>query len=151
MQLNYKELFEYGCIISAYCFVFVLGSLNFLFFKYHIKLVLTNSTTIEALDPESLDRYKYDISIYENWVQVFGQKKIYWLFPVLSENARPVGDGLHWRTASFIEKENKNKHLANVSNIVNSTLADKEMEEKQKEKQKTKMIFMLLKIILKAR
>jgi hypothetical protein len=30
-------------------------------------------------------------------VQVFGEDKIYWFFPIITENGRPKGDGLSWK------------------------------------------------------
>ena len=77
--------------------------ITFLFGKfvaYHIKLVLTNSSTIESLDTENKDKYKkFCLSPKENFEQVFGKNKFYWFLPVNIEQAKPVGDGLLWKVS----------------------------------------------------
>ncbi len=77
--------------------------ITFLFGKfvaYHIKLVLTNSSTIESLDTENKDKYKkFCLSPKENFEQVFGKNKFYWFLPVNVEQAKPVGDGLLWKVS----------------------------------------------------
>ena len=77
--------------------------ITFLFGKfvaYHIKLVLTNSSTIESLDMENKDKYKkFCLSPKENFEQVFGKNKFYWFLPVNIEQAKPVGDGLLWKVS----------------------------------------------------
>ena len=75
--------------------------ITFLFGKfviYHIKLVFTNSSTIESLDTENKEKYKkFCLSPKDNFEQVFGKNKLYWFLPVNSEQAKPVGDGLLWK------------------------------------------------------
>ena len=75
--------------------------ITFLFGKfviYHIKLVMTNSSTIESLDTENKDKYKkFCLTPKENFEQVFGKNKFYWFLPVNIEQAKPVGDGLLWK------------------------------------------------------
>ena len=75
--------------------------ITFLFGKfviYHIKLVLTNSSTIESLDQENKDKYKrFCLTPKENFEQVFGKNKLFWLLPVINEQSKPVGDGLLWK------------------------------------------------------
>ena len=77
--------------------------ITFLFGKfvaYHIKLVLTNSSTIESLDTENKDKYKkFCLSPKEKFEQVFGKNKFYWFLPVNIEQAKPVGDGLLWKVS----------------------------------------------------
>ena len=77
--------------------------ITFLFGKfvaYHIKLVLTNSSTIESLDTENKDKYKkFCLSPKENFEQVFGKNKFYWFLPINIEQAKPVGDGLLWKVS----------------------------------------------------
>jgi len=76
--------------------------ITFLFGKfviYHIKLVINNSSTIESLDTENKDKYKkFCLSKKDNFEQVFGKNKLYWFLPVNVEQAKPVGDGLLWKT-----------------------------------------------------
>ena len=77
--------------------------ITFLFGKfvaYHIKLVLTNSSTIESLDTENKDKYKkFCLSPKDNFEQVFGKNKLFWFLPVNIEQAKPVGDGLLWKVS----------------------------------------------------
>ena len=79
-----------------------IGVATFLFGKfvlYHINLVITNSSTIENLDKENKDKYaKFCLSKKENIEQVVGKNKLYWLLPIISEEAKPEGDGLLWKT-----------------------------------------------------
>ena len=79
-----------------------IGIATFLFGKfviYHINLVIKNSSTIENLDKENKDKYsKFCLSKKENIEQVFGKNKLYWLIPIISEEAKPDGDGLLWKT-----------------------------------------------------
>jgi len=78
------------------------------FVLYHIKLVLRNSSTIENLDTENKDKYaKFCLSTKENIEQVFGKNKLYWLLPIITEEGRPEGDGMLWKT------NNNNQELIN--------------------------------------
>ena len=61
--LEEKIVFKYAVIIIAYIVTLVLCVLNSMFFKYHIKLVLVNSTTIESLDPENKENVKVRLDI----------------------------------------------------------------------------------------
>ena len=70
-----------------------------MFFKFHIKLVLNNSTTIESLDVEhKKDNDKFNIGARQNWEQVFGSEPLLWLIPIPTKRGRPDGDGLTWKT-----------------------------------------------------
>lgn len=57
-RLQYNNKLRAGLIISAYGIVVTLAFLITLFFKFHVKLVLSNSTTIESLDKEHKNEYK---------------------------------------------------------------------------------------------
>jgi len=69
-----------------------------IFFKFHIGLVVGNSTTIEHLEAKrnstaaALDQY--DVGCKFNWIQVFGVNKCLWFFPLVLEEGRPCGDGV---------------------------------------------------------
>ena len=103
-----REMYEKGmkydrqvhCVIVFFSFLFaaVFSGVIFVFFKFHVKLVLNNSTTIESLekDPKN-DNAKFNLGYYENWIQVFGENKWLWLFPIVTESGRPEGDGLNWK------------------------------------------------------
>ena len=89
----FQLLFTIGATIGNCIFAFIFG----MFVKFHIKLVLTNSTTIENLDKEHAEENsKFCLRPYENWIQVFGDDKRYWLLPIVCEKGAPRGDGLIW-------------------------------------------------------
>lgn len=58
LQLNEYLLIKYLVIVSGYLIVLVLACLNTMFFKFHVQLVMTNSTTIESLDLENAENKK---------------------------------------------------------------------------------------------
>lgn len=57
-QMSNEKLLEFVIVIPGYIGVLVLTVLNTIFFKYHVLLVLNNSTTIESLDQENKDNTK---------------------------------------------------------------------------------------------
>ena len=99
--INTKETNYFGFILIGINYIPTVV-ITFLFGKfviYHIKLVINNSSTIESLDTENIDKYKkFCLSKKENFEQVFGKNKLYWFLPVNVEQAKPVGDGLLWKT-----------------------------------------------------
>lgn len=62
-RLKYKDLFRAGLILSAYGTMLVISFLITFFFKFHIKLVYNNSTTIESIDKTGSESYKKVIII----------------------------------------------------------------------------------------
>lgn len=66
-----------------------------LFFKFHIKLVVSNSTTLDSIT--KVENEMYDFGFERNWVQVFGRNPWVWLLPITGRSGRPVGDGVNWR------------------------------------------------------
>ena len=95
-----KKINYFGFILVClnYIPIIVITILFGKFVLYHIKLVLTNSSTIESLDQENKDKYKrFCLSTKENFEQVFGKNKLYWMLPIINEKAKPVGDGLLWK------------------------------------------------------
>ena len=84
-----------------------------MFLKFHIKLVLTNSTTIESLDTEHQKDYeKFDIGYLQNWEQVFGCDVLFWFIPFPTKRGRPEGDGLTWKTRENTNLGNSNRQYA---------------------------------------
>jgi hypothetical protein len=94
---------KYIVTLPAYILVCILTVLNTMFFKYHVMLVLDNSTTIESLDKDNKEHLKFKLSYSENWAQVFGFETLFWFFPVFAESGRPNGDGLNWKISSAFE------------------------------------------------
>lgn len=58
LHLAEDKIINYLIVLPAYILVCVLTVLNSMFFKYHFTLVLTNSTTIESLDPDNKENAK---------------------------------------------------------------------------------------------
>ena len=98
-QIKYSEIFHAGFIIVCYLAVFIFSIIISMFLKFHIKLVLTNSTTIESLDTDhKKENEKFNIGYRQNWEQVFGTDVLFWFFPFPTKRGRPEGDGLTWKT-----------------------------------------------------
>ncbi|MCQ2816864.1 MAG: hypothetical protein MJ252_06330 [archaeon] len=102
---NFKEkIFHNMLIILSYAFDLVFTGVITCFFKFHLKLVFTNSTTIESLEKEHQnENLKFRLSLYENFIQVFGENKLLWFIPYVSEKGRPCGDGLTWKTTNIAQ------------------------------------------------
>ena len=98
-HIKYSELFHVGLVVICYAAVFVFSIIITMFLKFHIKLVKTNSTTIESLDTEhKKDNEKFNLGCRQNWEQVFGVEPLFWFFPFPTKRGRPEGDGLTWKT-----------------------------------------------------
>jgi len=87
--LGFAVLVTFGGVISV-------------FYKFHMDLVLQNSSTLDNLDkarnPEQAQAKNiYDVGSYENWLQVFGNNVWLWPFPVFGESGKPRGDGVEWK------------------------------------------------------
>ena len=95
-SVNISLMTKCFLIIFNHLILLVLTFLDFEFLKYHIKLVLSNATTIESLDADFMKKNKYNINKKENWEQVFGTNKFYWFLPYVNEKSYPKGDGLTW-------------------------------------------------------
>ena len=115
-HIKYSEIFHVGLAIICYLAVFIFSIVITMFFKFHIKLVLNNSTTIESLDTEhKKDNEKFNIGPRSNWEQVFGNDVFFWFFPFPTKRGRPDGDGLTWKTNenSTLESNIKVEESAN--------------------------------------
>ena len=81
--------------IVSFAVLFVMG----MFFKFHIWLVSSNMTTIENMNKErSGYNPHYNMGAKYNWLQVFGNNKLLWPFPVFMDSGKPIGDGVIWPT-----------------------------------------------------
>jgi hypothetical protein len=97
MKLQYALIIHALLIVGGYAAVFTFSIIILMFFKFHVELVLSNSTTIENLDVEHKnENMKYNVGNWNNWVQVFGNDRLYWLLPLKHEKGNPIGDGLNW-------------------------------------------------------
>ena len=104
-------------IIFNHAILLTLTYLDFEFFKFHLKLVFKNCTTIETLDPDFEKKNKYNIGYKENWEQVMGKNKLFWFIPFIIDIGYPNGDGLTWPVNELADEFNdhdinsKNKYL----------------------------------------
>lgn len=68
-------------LLTQLAFFFVILS----FFKFHVELVLSNSSTLDNLERQrnpNAGPNIYDVGAYENFVQVFGTNPLLWAIPV---------------------------------------------------------------------
>ena len=94
-------------IILNHCIDLVLTYLDFEFFRFHIKLVFKNCTTIETLDPDFDKKNKFNLSLKQNWEQVMGNNKIFWFIPFIIDTGYPIGDGLTWPVNELADELNE--------------------------------------------
>ena len=127
-HIKYSQIAKAILVIFAYLAIFIFSIIITNFFKFHIGLVLKNSTTIESLDQEhQKDFQKFNLSPRENWEQVFGCDSLFWFIPFPTKRGRPDGDGLSWRTNEStldsnikIEESNTKKYGSNFDTNYNS-------------------------------
>ena len=126
--VKYSEIAHLGFVIISYVAILVFSVIIAIFLKFHLKLVLENSTTIESLDTEHKnDNAKFNIGPRQNWEQVFGSEPWLWFFPISTKSGRPDGDGLSWKTKEQIgdsgiksNERNKNFGVNNFGNNINN-------------------------------
>ena len=124
-NVKYKEIAYLGFVVICYIAVFIFSIIISLFLKFHLQLVLDNSTTIESLDLEHKNENdKYNVGKRQNWEQVFGSEPLFWFFPFPTKRGRPEGDGLTWNIKDsgikIIENNNKNFGTNNYETNFNS-------------------------------
>ena len=85
------------------------------FFKFHVKLILENKTTIETLDHKGKEfKSKFDKGKWDNYYEVMGMSKVLWFFPLKRYYGKPKGNGIEW--GELIEEENEMKEGSNSNN-----------------------------------
>lgn len=68
-----------------------------MFFKFHIELLLENSSTLDNLQKQrnpNIGPNVYNIGAYENFLQVFGMSKYLWLVPIADSQQK--ANGVTW-------------------------------------------------------
>ena len=117
--VKFSELFHLGIVIISYVAVLIFSVVITMFYRFHLHLVLTNSTTIESLDNEhKKENEKFNIGKKQNWEQVFGTEPLFWFVPFPTKSGRPEGDGLTWKTTENLSEtgikinDSKNKNIA---------------------------------------
>ena len=116
---NLKFIYKNFIILLNNIILLGFTILDFNFFKFHIKLISSNLTTIETLDNDLMQNKKYDIGFINNFKQIFGENKVLWFLPINLPIGYPNGDGLTWPTKNdMISLENININTEN--NIINN-------------------------------
>lgn len=83
-----------------------------MFLKFHLRLALSNKTTIENLDKKGEDYISvYDIQPNRNWEQIFGMNRWLWPFPVFCGSGKPLGDGIYWPTNASLVGSDSGRSL----------------------------------------
>ena len=125
-HVKYNEIAHLGFVVICYVAIFIFSIIISMFLKFHIKLVLDNSTTIESLDTDHKnDNAKFNVGKRQNWEQVFGSDPLFWFFPFPTKRGRPDGDGLSWKIkepigdSGFKMNDSKNYGINNYENNQN--------------------------------
>ena len=122
---NLKFIYKHFIILLNNLILLGFTVIDFNFFKFHIKLIASNLTTIETLDNELMQSKKYDIGFVNNFKQIFGDNKLLWFLPINLPIGYPNGDGLTWPTKNdmisldniSLTTDNNNNNNTNSNNI----------------------------------
>lgn len=97
-EFKFNAIFIWRSLfLVVYCIDMAMGFILSQFFKFHIKLILENKTTIETLDHKGAEYHsKYDQGAWENWYQVMGVNKLLWFVPLKIYQGKPKGNGIDW-------------------------------------------------------
>lgn len=99
------SFFPHFHYIGVYLLVVFLTFVLTNFTKFHISLVLNNSTTIESFDKNS-SGITFNVGKSKNWKQVFGKNPWLWFCPIYGATGKPDGDGVIW-PQTFVVSENR--------------------------------------------
>jgi hypothetical protein len=107
LQTGSSETFRRDILtLGVESFVFGLSFVLLKFAKFHISLVLRNSTTIEQLDKRLAGNF--DLGYQDNWRQVFGSNPWLWPLPWYGKSGKPAGDGVNWLVEPIVMSPPKN-------------------------------------------
>ena len=99
---DYQDIY----LLSGFSLNLLLTLTITLFLKFHVKLVLSNSTTIDNMDKKNASKPNlYDKGSKLNWYQVFGKNKCLWFLPITGVSGKPIGDGVIWTQENNNEEE----------------------------------------------
>ena len=124
--------------ILVYGIDVVMGFILSQFFKFHIKLILENKTTIETLDHKGKEfQSKFDKGKWNNWIEVMGITKWLWFIPLKIYQGKPKGNGIDWGEneedmipSSYREGNNNINDETGNENYKNIELSEKLNEQK---------------------
>jgi hypothetical protein len=107
----------------VYTIDLVMGFILTQFFKFHIKLILENKTTIETLDHKGKEfQSKYDKGKWNNWYEVMGITEWLWFIPLKIYQGKPKGNGIDWGETE--EEMAPSSFRGDVNNINDETAND---------------------------
>ena len=125
-----KKIYDKNyAIIDKYDYIYIINNIilfgfsvvDFNFLKFHVKLIVSNLTTIETLDNDLIQNKKYDMGLEVNFKQIFGENKLLWFLPLNLPVGYPNGDGLTWPTKfDLISLDNLNNEISNENTIENT-------------------------------
>jgi len=103
------EIWPHLVLLSSYSLNVSLSIVMTMFFRFHLRLLFTNKTTIDTMDKKNIhQKGDFNISPTFNFIQVFGRNPWLWWLPITLNSGKPVGDGVSWRTAvntSYAEED----------------------------------------------
>ena len=109
--------------ILVYIIDLVMGFILSQFFRFHIKLILENKTTIETLDHKGKEfQSKYDKGKWNNWYEVMGITVWLWFFPLKIYQGKPKGNGIDWGESE--EDLVPSSYRGDINNINNDETAN---------------------------
>ena len=128
--------------VLVYLIDLVMGFILSQFFRFHIKLILENKTTIETLDHKGKEfQSKYDKGKWNNWYEVMGITEWLWFIPLKIYQGKPKGNGIDWgeneedlMPSSYRGDINNNNNDETANDNRNIELATKLNDEKDMDK-----------------
>ena len=128
--------------VLVYLADLIMGFILSQFFRFHIKLILENKTTIETLDHKGKEfQSKYDKGYWNNWIQVMGITIWLWLIPLKIYQGKPKGNGIDWGeneedmiSSSLRGDANNPNEITGNDNYKNIELAEKLNDQKDMDK-----------------
>ena len=133
----FKGKYEFNWEFSIVCLNLIVYIIDLVmsyilsqFFKFHIKLILENKTTIETLDHKGKEfQSKYDKGKWNNWYEVMGITKWLWFFPLKIYQGKPKGNGIDWGINEDMfpssERQDVNNNMDDIENDKNIELSEK--------------------------
>ena len=92
-------------VLGSFCLNCLLSVTLSFFFKFHLNLALSNSTTIETMDKKVTNKSTFNKGLRKNWEQIFGKNPWLWMLPFTGESGKPIGDGVVWSLPILIDIE----------------------------------------------
>lgn len=102
-KLYYNEVNFRTELVNSLSFIFmysadiVVMAVLGMFYKFHMKLVFENKTTIETIDKKGQEfDSPYDLGYLSNFHQTMGVSKLLWFLPFKELIGAPKGNGIDW-------------------------------------------------------